>query len=286
MIEARVKHDVAYDELHRADPHSSDAIQKNVWFSKRTYAKVHSRKSVPHLNVHEIAAKLREAGVGQQTMILAWHNYYTDYDLLQKLLEGNGYGDILPPRSNCIPFIPQYRKNLRDAKLPGGKRFPLALEILFPLLFPGHDLVGKNHAALANAQQLRLVAQVFEDACLRPTDRDIAIPKYTRQQVITDLMPGADKQNETRDKIVGRPTVNRASSKNGGMQLKITDQLDVITMPTNSDSEAQSESRRQPRQESKPANTKKRGRGRRKQQVVGADQPRITESFPKTPKDQ
>ncbi|KAI8212702.1 hypothetical protein K4K48_003627 [Colletotrichum sp. SAR 10_66] len=193
LIEARVKHDVAYDELHRPDPHSSKATQGNVWMSKRTYDKVHSRKSVPHLNVHEIAAKLREAGVGQRTFILAWHNYHADYDLLQAFLEENGHGDILPPRSHS-------------------------------------------------------------------------------------LLEGSEEQKKSQDGPMGQPS--------GGKQLDITHQqhasttsMNAAVPATESSSVAQSVGRQQ------PTNTKKRGRGRRKQQVVGADQPRITNSFLKTPKD-
>ncbi|KAJ0293091.1 hypothetical protein CBS470a_002090 [Colletotrichum nupharicola] len=257
LIEARVKPDVAYDELHRPDPHSSKATQENVWISKRTYAKVYLRKSVPHLNVHEIAAKLREAGVGQRTIILAWHKYHADYDLLQAFLKENGHGDILPPRSQCIPFIPRFQKNLGDAKLSGGKMFPLALEILFPLLFPGHELVGKNHAALANAQQLRLVAQVFEDACRRPANREVVIPKYTSKQSIPALLEGSDEQKKSQDGPMGQPS--------GGKQPDITHQqrasttsMDAGVPATESSSVAQPVGRQQ------PTTTKKKRQGSEK----------------------
>jgi hypothetical protein len=67
-------------------------------------------------------------------------------------------------------MIPSFKKNL--PWLPGNKPFPAALEVLFPLLFPKHELVGRNHRTLVDALQLRLVATVFEEQCKFPKDRD------------------------------------------------------------------------------------------------------------------
>lgn len=46
----------------------------------------------------------------------------------------------------------------------------LKLDTLFPLLFPQHDLVGKNHRAMNDAQQLRLVTKKLEQYCFREGD--------------------------------------------------------------------------------------------------------------------
>ena len=58
-----------------------------------------------------------------------------------------------------IPFI---HANL-DAP-PGRNIFPAKLEIVFPLLFPLHQLVGMNHNALPDCLQTRLLADTTADA--------------------------------------------------------------------------------------------------------------------------
>ena len=72
-----------------------------------------------------------------------------------------------------------YGKNL--PKTSGQRRCPLALEILFPLLFKAHELVGKNHRALADALQLRLMVKLFEELCKPLGKRDLSfLPNTTR----------------------------------------------------------------------------------------------------------
>jgi hypothetical protein len=82
---------------------------------------------------------------------------------LRDFLEAAGHTDIMPLDQNCFrpPFY--YDRNLHA--LPNGKRLPLKLDILFPLLFPRHLLIEKNHRALADAQQLRLVTMKPEEFC-------------------------------------------------------------------------------------------------------------------------
>jgi hypothetical protein len=65
----------------------------------------------------------------------------------------------MPPDKNCIPLIniihstlPMVRKNL----------FPIRLEHLFPVMYPGHEYVGLNHAALIDCRQTRLVCEGVE----------------------------------------------------------------------------------------------------------------------------
>ena len=84
--------------------------------------------------------------------------------MLRKFLESAGHYEILPPDENCIKLIPLFRDNLPLGP-PGHKSFPLALDLLFPTLFPGHPLIGRNHRALEACQQTRLVCQVFDELC-------------------------------------------------------------------------------------------------------------------------
>ena len=141
--------------------------------SRRIASKIYSsasKKFRGRLNVYEIASQLREAGITPQTIFLTWHQSTTDFIRLRDLLEQEGYTDILQSNERCFPMIPSFKKNLH--RLPGNKPFPVALEVLFPLLFPKHELVGRNHRALVDALQLRLVATVFEEQCKLPKDRD------------------------------------------------------------------------------------------------------------------
>ena len=88
--------------------------------------------------------------------------------MLRKLLVSEGYDDILLPDRNCVPIINILRPNIfKD--MPKEQRFPLALEFLFPLLYPRHHLIGLNHQALVDCQQTRLVCKAFDELC-RPVD--------------------------------------------------------------------------------------------------------------------
>jgi hypothetical protein len=73
-----------------------------------------------------------------------------------------GYADILPPDENCNPLIQIFRLNFPEIKDPANRRsksFPLALEVLFPVIFPRRSLIGLNHQALVDSQQTKLVLQ-------------------------------------------------------------------------------------------------------------------------------
>jgi hypothetical protein len=81
-------------------------------------------------------------------------------------------------------MIPQFRKNV--PRLPGSKRVPLNLEVVSPLMFPGHELVGRNPQAMADALQLRLVTMAFEENCCLPEDRKGRLTYIRQQQSIDD----------------------------------------------------------------------------------------------------
>ena len=116
------------------------------------------------INVDEIASKLQEAGITQDTIILIYHKSPFDLRILRGFLESAGYHGILPPDENCVPLLQLLRPNLSVAPL-GHKGFPLALEVLFPIMYPRHQLVGLNHQALEDCQQTRLVCMAFDQLC-------------------------------------------------------------------------------------------------------------------------
>ncbi|RWA13312.1 hypothetical protein EKO27_g1751 [Xylaria grammica] len=87
-----------------------------------------------------------------------------DLTILRNFLATGGYEDILPSNDNCVPLIALYRQ--QNIQLPPGFRsFPLKLETPFPVLYPRHDLRGRNHRALIDCQQTRLVLDAFDHLC-------------------------------------------------------------------------------------------------------------------------
>jgi hypothetical protein len=124
---------------------------------------------IDRMNVHEFAKSIVESGITPDTIMLVWHLYDRDLKVIRDYLASakRGYEKYLPPQSNCIPLIQFFRPMLREYPVPprGKKRFPLKLEILFPLMFPRSGLVGRNHQALVDSQQTRLVMVGFDWLC-------------------------------------------------------------------------------------------------------------------------
>lgn len=142
-----------------------------TWLSRSKATAVYSSSrlsDITHFNVHEIASKLQQAGITPNTIFLVWHVSKADLSMTRQLLESAGYFDILPSNENCIPFIHLVRPNLSggSARL---SRFPLALDVLFPIMYPQHSLIGLNHQALVDCQQTRLVCMAFDELC-RPIE--------------------------------------------------------------------------------------------------------------------
>ena len=89
--------------------------------------------------------------------------------MLRKLLISEGYDNLLPPDRDCVPLINILRPNIfKD--IPKVQQFPLALEFLFPLLYPRHHLIGLNPQAPVDCQQTRLVCKAFDELC-KPVDQ-------------------------------------------------------------------------------------------------------------------
>jgi hypothetical protein len=114
--------------------------------------------NIDRMDVHKIAATLRQKGISQDTVFLVWHKNTMDLRLLRGLLESSGYNNILPPNENCISLLPLFKHNVFK-NVPRGQQFYLRLEVVFPLMFPQHDLVGFNHLAFVDCQQTRLICE-------------------------------------------------------------------------------------------------------------------------------
>ena len=106
------------------------------------------------MNVHQLVQQVRNVGITPETVVIVWATNYRDLSSIRDWFEAEGYYNILPSDSNCVSMVQPFRTNI--GKLPDGRRFPLRLEILFSLFYDNrHELSGRNHHALVDAQQTR-----------------------------------------------------------------------------------------------------------------------------------
>jgi hypothetical protein len=174
LSDSRIKHSSDLHESPRDSKYgsySTHPIAKGI--SNMSASKIYGQgtksiASTNHLDIHEVAAQFCEKGVTPESIILTWHTGAYDLLLLQIAFNEAGHVDILPPLENCIPMIPLFRKNL--PKSDNGKNFPLSLEVIFPIMYKGHELVGRNHRAIVDALQLRLMVMAFEQNCKPPDE--------------------------------------------------------------------------------------------------------------------
>ncbi|KAF9760927.1 hypothetical protein IL306_004055 [Fusarium sp. DS 682] len=167
------------------------------------------------LTVDEIASAIIEAGITPKTLVLVWHQSCTDLQLLRQLLEGGGHYNILPGDENCIPLIQLFRLNLR--RLGPEKLYPLKLEVLFPVVFPQSDLVGRNHQALVDCHQTRLLCEDF-DELRKPYDQ--RSPEWKRDRLF---------KQSNRSIIESSPKKRKASALDEERELiKCSKRLSIV----------------------------------------------------------
>jgi hypothetical protein len=156
--------------------------------AKRVFSSTRKLGDISCLDVYKVASKLQQAGITQDTMILVWHMSTSDLTLLRLFLESAGYVGILPPDENCIPLIQVLRTNLRDGPAGYGL-FPMRLDLLFPIMYPRHSLIGLNHQALVDYQQTRLVCMAFDELCKPIEERgDKWRPETCEQSAQTSIL--------------------------------------------------------------------------------------------------
>lgn len=131
------------------------------------------------LGSNEVVEKLRESGISQNTIFMSWASWCFDLSYLRDWLEAEGFHGVLPGDENVCLILMDFRRGLE--KYLGttcfrGRRFPLSLPLVFPLLFGlDHPLSGKNHHALVDAKQLTLMVKLYVDLC-RPRDERVFWP--------------------------------------------------------------------------------------------------------------
>lgn len=147
------------------------------------------------MTARQVADELRLQGISQETVFVSWHSNTFDLSLLREWLESEGEYGVLPLDSHCIPIVPYFRRNLGDVKLKNGRHFPLSLPIAFPIMMgTRHELYGRNHHAIIDAQQLKCMTDVFGILCRPLQDRPDCWLEHLRQ-------------------TAGRPTLHQAGLK-------------------------------------------------------------------------
>ena len=190
LINAAVKHEdgMKSQPLYPYPQNERIEYLKEASISRRT-----RRTEIDGMDVHSIAHKLRNIPINKDTTILVWHTGFFDLTLLREFLESARYNDILPTDDHCIPTVNVVRPNFSAHRI-NGRSFPLKLDMLFPIMFPLHPLVGQNHHALVDCQQTRLVCQAFDELC-KPVGERCAewipslIAPYSRQSLTSWAKP-------------------------------------------------------------------------------------------------
>lgn len=149
--------------------------------------------AIGRMNATQIAEVLQRKGIGLNTIFLVYGRTNRDLSLLRRYLESEGHGSILPSDQNCYPVTGIIRSNIFEST-PKDQQFHLRLEIVFPIMFPRHNLIGLNHQALVDYEQTRLVCMAMEELS-KPLDkregrwRPETIAEITQRSILDYLKP-------------------------------------------------------------------------------------------------
>lgn len=197
LVNARVKHNCSEDELHKPPPLRT-VNQYSMLLSLRTQQKIYhkSQPSDTLLDVHSLVTKFRDGSITPDTIILVWATSGRDLELVRDLFYGAGnmdYRNMLPPKDHCAFVIPDFRRNM--SILPGSGI--LHLEVIFNLLFGNHDLADKNHRALPDAFQLRLMMKLFIELCKPPEQRQLSMFPRSIDEYLPTLLQCKEQQERS-----------------------------------------------------------------------------------------
>src|SRR6266536_2901816 len=104
----------------------------------------------------ECARLVMESGLKPGGYILEWSTHLIDAPKLRQLLFNSGVHNVLPPDTHCVSLIPDFPPFIPST-------IPLALELIFPLLHPGHPFVGTNHDSDNDVRMTRLMVSFLLD---------------------------------------------------------------------------------------------------------------------------
>jgi len=102
---------------------------------------------------------LKQAGMTTDTILVEWSNSKFDYHIIRRFSVKAGDTSILPDKK--IGWLLQL--DWRTC-LPG--LLSMKLEDAFPLVYPGHNLVGKNHRAMPDVLMMKLMCDKYFNICV------------------------------------------------------------------------------------------------------------------------
>ncbi|KAM0333291.1 hypothetical protein ACHAQA_001952 [Verticillium albo-atrum] len=160
IINTVIKHE---NDLDHGSASGSNPFRQFCSRSKARKVYAPSRgASIDRMNATEIADVLRKKGISRDTIFLVYGKNKSDLSILRHFLESNGLAGIVPSDENCYPITNIIRANLLDG-VPKEEQFELRLDVVFPIIFPRHNMIGLNHQALVDYQQTRLVCKAMEE---------------------------------------------------------------------------------------------------------------------------
>ncbi|KAJ6032016.1 hypothetical protein N7540_002748 [Penicillium herquei] len=126
------------------------------------------------------------------------HSSPGDHGHLIDWLEKEEVSHNLPADGKVCMLYHEFKTNMKERigdKCFKGRSFPLSLPFLSTLLFPGHDLVGMNHDALADARQTAILQRLFLDLCKVPEKR--VLFKGTLPIILPGMQPPVTNLTES-----------------------------------------------------------------------------------------
>lgn len=106
----------------------------------------------PGIKMTDVADILADLGVSPAAVFVEWSTAWSDYYCMSNTLNAINRGNILPTKERWLRVPVVWRQNT----MPGITT--CALELLFPLVFPGHSGLG-NHRAKVDAQKLFMMTE-------------------------------------------------------------------------------------------------------------------------------
>ncbi|KAG4291188.1 hypothetical protein FPRO06_03074 [Fusarium proliferatum] len=229
--------------LDHADGLSHESQERRIVQISKMHAKnvYNPKRNLDRLNVHQVAKTCKEIGIDSDTLFVIWATYPLDLQLLRNYLEAGGCKGILPNDKQCIPVCQTFRQNLPRIKL--GKQFPVRLEIIFPVFYPEHKLIGANHQALADCQQAREMCLAIPELRKavknrKPQWRPENIRKLSTNSIL-NYFPAAKEEQ----KSDGVPKKSKQKNKSAGKPLKPPMSQSKLSFVSQAQSESQEAAR-------------------------------------------
>lgn len=98
------------------------------------------------LTPNQVVERLKTSGMCPDSILVEWSSGRFDWHAIRRLMEKTGDTTCMPLLKNNWMVLHEWKRNI-----PG---INCKLESIFPLLFPGDELIGQNHRSLPDTQML------------------------------------------------------------------------------------------------------------------------------------